>query len=294
MSVTSNGKWCIESEILHELVTYGDGKPRRLRLGGNWSVGHGFPMVKGILTWLVMRALSVERLPWMGDWPFTRLHDEKTLSHALQYLHDHPQEVEAACDEIRNIYAHTQRYFEIEGTTHIDLGRGFKNDESFSQGFCSYATSLLRVAQASKLLGRTHLDVPHDVVTSWGFGWDYSGCVAGVKISHPVTDVLVGADILQPRSGAIGQNAMESGEWLVLNRNINGMLRVPVANVQALAGFNFKSVAAAEAEEVLKVGIPPLRGAAQFYSSCPGGPRVKQSLASRLNRARRVLFDTYQ
>lgn len=292
-----NGKWCIQAQLLHELLTYGDGSQTLLEIGGNWSGGRGFPVVKGILTWLVMQALHIERLPWMPDTPMTFVPEHKKLRSALLTLAQSPREITAACNEIVALHQHTQTHFSTRGVTTVRLGRGYKNDDFGKNLAGGYATAVLRLAEAARLLGKQRITIPHDIITSWARSDSYTGCVAGVTMDIPVEDIFCGADILQPRPNAVGTFAMESGEWLVLNRSCMGTIEVPVAGIRALHGFSVAPVQQHEAQRIFDDGLVIVREAAHvnaYQSHYPAQPRVRQSYKSRLARAWEVFRKPHQ
>jgi hypothetical protein len=293
MAKTTDGRWQIESQLLHDLLTYGDGSPRVTGLKACWSIGQGFPIVKGIVTWLTMRALKIERLPWMADWPFSRLHhDQKGLEQAVAYLRDNPGEVQAACDELCVIHAHTQSFYP---ETTLLLGRGYKNDEDRSLRFGDYATIVKRHALAAKLLGQQDIVIPQDVITSWGKSWRYTDCVVGVEMHIPTSEILCSAETLAPRPGEIGIHALEPGEFLVLNRNWDGLKRFPAASVQSINGFNVTAPRDDEdARAILAKVIPTMRHHLDYRAKHADSYASPQSFKSRLWRAWDILWAKYQ
>ncbi len=293
MAQNADGRWEIDNELLHDLLTYGDGSPRVTGLKACWSIGHGFSIVKGIVTWLTMRALKIERLPWMADWPFSFLHYEQGgLIEAVRYLNDNPAEVQDACDELCAIHAHTQAFY--APNTSLRLGRGYKNDEPRSSRFGDFATTVMRHAQAAELLGQTEIHVPHDVLTSWGRHWAYTGCVVGVMMEIPTSEILCSAETLSPRPMEIGAHAFESGEFLVLNRRWDGILTLPTTNVEAIKSFNVRPPTQDEAQSVLDAGIPAMRRALHYVARDAERITAPQSFDSRLRRAWDILWARYQ
>lgn len=289
MGLEKNGRWRIDNDLLHELLTYGDGSPGPIGLRANWSIGHGFDVVKGLITWLVMRALNIQRLPWMTDSTYAAIpYEYKRLELALQYFLKYPDMVDDACAEIKAIYDHTQEWFAKQGQAVIRLGRGYKNDKS-SRIYGEYANTLLRQAEAATHLELNMIEVPHDVITSWGSSCEYTACVAGVEMDIPIGNILCGADTLEPRENAHGRNAMESGEWLVLNRRLDGLMKLPVAAIRPLRGHQVKPVMSSDAQSVLDERIPVVRCSALLNCGHLNQPRVKQSLSTRIGLAWDIL-----
>lgn len=283
----------IQHDLVHELLTYGAGSNEPiLGLRGNWSCGHDFRINRGILTWLVMRALQVERLPWMTDQIFTEIPFTTVDLHGvLQKLKD-TSLVEGACEEIREIYRCTQEWYAQQDVPTLRLGRGFRNEE-FNGQPGNYATAVLRKAQAARMLGKSHIAIPVDVLSSWGRSAKYSDCVAGISLDIHAADVLCCAETLAPRPGAIGWNAMESGEWIVIHRAVDGILKVPVDNVVALKDFAVKPVARGEAQHVYDQEMQVMRRHSHLYRWEQPQPTSKQPMRYRfakLVQATRNLF----
>lgn len=293
MAKIGDGRWQIDNRLLHDLLTYGDGGKRVTGLKACWSIGHGFPIVKGIVTWLTMRALKIERLPWMADWPFSYIHNERqALGEAVAYLRDNPGEVQAACDELCAIHAHTQSFYPQSA---LRLGRGYKNDDDRSLRFGDYATIVKQHALAAQCLGQQEIVVPQDVITSWGRCWDYTGCVVGVEAEIPTSEILCSAETLAPRPGQTGRHALESGEFLVLNRNWDGLTRFPAASVASIKGFNITGPRdAKEARAMLHQVIPPMRRDLDYRAAEAVWRASPQPFNSRLRRALDILRAKYQ
>lgn len=294
MGKVKDGRWCVENDLLRGLLTYGDDTSNVLGLEGNWSFGQDFAIVKGLLTWLVRRALNIERLPWMADWPYAFVpYSTRRLDGALKYFIENPTEVDAACAELKMIYEHTQEHFSSKSQSFIRLGRGYQNDAERHYSFGIYANTLLRQADAARILGVKEIDVPHDVITSWAVSCNYTSCVAGVEMGIPASDILCTADTLAPRKGAKGNHAIEPGEWLVINRRLDGLMALPAADIQALRGHWVEPVTLEEAQTVLETRIPAVRREEHLYCHSLREPRSKQSLRSRASRAWDVLINRY-
>ena len=288
MAMNEDGRWVIENQLLHDLLTYGNGSERVTGLKACWSGGHDFHIVKGIVAWLTMRALKIERLPWMADWPFSLIRDHQALEQAVNYLRNNPIEVDAACKELCKIHAHTQSFYSKQ--TSLSLGRGYKNDPESSLRFGDYATIVKRHALAAQLIGQPNIVVPQDVITSWGHDWKYTGCVVGVYANIPTSDILCSAETLAPRQGEIGQNALEQGEFLVLNRSWDGLANFPANSVKSINGFNVEEPKTPkEAQAWLSEAIPTMRPNLNHLANHARLHPAPQSLKSRLRRAYDIL-----
>ncbi|MDG0802926.1 hypothetical protein [Pectobacterium polaris] len=299
MGLNRNNRWEVENDFLRQLLTYNDGDKVRVipELKACWSAGSGFSIVKGVLTWLTMRALNIERLPWMSDWPFTFVHrNKKALQGVLSYMEKHPQEVDNACNELKDIYNHTQSFYSEKET--LRLGRGYKNLDDEYSGFDeygNYAKTVYIHAKASEFLGSKYIEVPHDVITSWGYSSGYAKCIVGVEMNIPVKDILCSYETISPCECEIQHSAIESGEFLVLNRNWNGMIEIPVNEVKIVDGFNIEVPDNKKcALKALSTKIPSCRPYTNYNVTGIHERKSKQPFKSRASRAWKILKNKYQ
>lgn len=295
MGLTSDGRWEIENILLHDLLTYSDGSARVGELKACWSSGHGFYIVKGIVTWLTMRSLKIERLPWMSDFSFTTLKYKKSLYiPILKYLQDHPKIVDEACKELLEIYAHTQRFY--AGITHISLGRGYKSSDEMITKNDDYAKAVYRHAAAARMIKKDTIDVPHDVITSWAKTSNYNAdYLVGVDMDVAIEDILLSAETIAPRQNEIQHSALESGEFLVLNRSWDGLLKINAEAVTALNGFSIKEPENQdEARKILSEPLPSYRPMDNYNQLVLDTRKSPQSFRSRLSRAWNTLTTKYQ
>lgn len=298
MGQTSDGRWEIDNVLLHDLLTYSDGSARVGELKACWSAGHGFYIVKGIVTWLTMRSLKIERLPWMADFSFTTLKYEKRLFvPILKYLQEHPDVVDEASKELLEIYTYTQRFY--AGKTYISLGRGYKSSDEVITKNDDYAKAVYRHAAAARLVKKETLepsddvfiDVPHDVITSWGKISNYNAdYLVGIDMKVAIEDILLSAETIAPRQNEIQHSALESGEFLVLNRSRDGLLKINAQDVTALNGFSIKEPENLyEARKILSEPLPAYRPMDNYNQLVLDKHSSPQSFRSRLSRAWNIL-----
>ena len=215
----------INHPLLYRLITYGDGSDLKLPIGNwnSWSFG-----ARGILTWLVMEALNVRRYPWHPDACQAHAPQGPELEGAFRLFEEHlptPETVQDALDEILRFYEHTQSVFAKQGRRTLTLHR------SLHDGSQGYATQILSMAEASKELQLDHFELPTNVLSSWSEAPGYCHYPVTIRVEYPVEDVLWGSDVIASKSWQPMKSAVESEEWVVVNRSLDGRLSIPVTGV---------------------------------------------------------------
>lgn len=226
-----NAKLRVEDELVYELLTYGDGESSKLGIG-NWCRGE--TMAKAVLTYLAMRAFGIHRLPWHHDHSFAIVPIDRNRDSALRVLSDE-RRVEAACAQLRRLHDHTIAVLRACGASHVTLRRGLVDAENKPHGVyghtSGYATRLAKMAAVAQRLDLREIGVPFDVLSSWSAG-GYSFYSVVIEHTLPVESigwcaaVLATADRSNP-----DRPASEGGEWVVLNRAIDGRLWLPATCV---------------------------------------------------------------
>lgn len=230
MNFTNEDRIQISHPLLYALMTYGDGSATKVPISNwnSWGLGS-----RGILTWLVMEALNVRRHPWHPDACQASAPIEEEAAGALKILKEHldtPYKVEIALGEIRRIYDHTQSVFKRRGIRTVQLHRSlYDGDEGGGEE--GYATTILDMSRAAKRLNHEHFDLPSNVLTSWCEGAGYASYPVTIQVEHPVENVLWSSDVIASKGEKPTSSAVESGEWIVLNRSLNGLLSVPADGV---------------------------------------------------------------
>jgi len=236
-----------------------------------------------------MRALNIERLPWMADWPFSFIkYDEKYFVPILNYMQTHPAVVEDACNELAAIYKHTQKFYDKK--KFIKLGRGYRgSDKTFTEEG-DYAKEIYRHAVAARMLDIPEIEVPQDVITSWGHTSQYSNYIVGIDMDIPVKDILLSSDVIAPRKNEIQRAAIEPGEFLILNRNWQGLFKVNADSVKTLSGFNVKEPENKdEAKRILSRPLPAYRPMSNYTMRTLPPSKAPQTFKSRLTRSWKIL-----
>ncbi|WP_206003778.1 hypothetical protein, partial [Pseudomonas viridiflava] len=215
----------IDHPLIYNLITYGDGSALKLPIGNwnSWSFG-----ARGILTWLVMEALKVRRYPWHPDACQANAPHRPESEEVFKVLEEHlpsPQAVQDAVDEILRIYEHTQSVFAEQGRRTVTLHR------SLHDGPEGYASQILSMAEASKDLDLDHFQLSTNILSSWSEAAGYAGYPVTIQVEHPVENVIWGSDVIASNGFNPMQSAVESEEWIVVNRALDGRLRVPVKGV---------------------------------------------------------------
>lgn len=212
-------------------MTYGDGSDTRIPIANwnSWRLG-----ARGILTWLVMEALDVKRYPWHPDASQAQAPVGNEADGVLKILAEHldtPQKIQDALDEIRRIYDHTQSVFRRRGQRTVTLCRSLYDGEP-KRGMDGYATRVLRMAEAAKALRKPDFELPSNVLTSWCTGGDYGGYPLTIEIEHPVENIVWGCDVISSKGVHPMLSAVESGEWVIANRSLDGRISIPVGAVR--------------------------------------------------------------
>lgn len=233
LKFTSADRTDINHPLLYNLITYGDGSDTRIPIGNwnSWSFG-----ARGILTWLVMDALNVKRYPWHPDVCQAHAPQGKEAKGVLRIIEEHldsPRKIQDALDEVRRIYDHTQSVFMRHGIQSIKLHRSLYDGDVGSrvEGYGGYASKILSMSEAAKELQNDRFEIPTNVLTSWCEAAEYSDYPVTIQVEHPVENIVWGSDVIASKGWHPMQSAVESGEWVVLNRSLDGRLCIPLSGV---------------------------------------------------------------
>lgn len=277
----------MNSEILYCLLTYGDGASCDGVIG-NWNSGP--QAVRGITSWLVKRALSVDRYPWHTDHALTSVpQDKKEIERWLVKFQDQNL-LDEVCAELREIYKHTQKVFSDGGIKHYKLTRSFQDNKG--EG---YATRVVNLAAAARYLGLTSLSIPFDVITSWGAG-PYSNFPVFIEMYIPVEDILWGGNTVASYDRDATRDAVENGEWIVVNRALDSMFVVPVDSVshsgirpESMINFTNKE----QAQDYLKNHSRCFVSESSFHTHKPSYGTLSVSVQARVSRAMNLLLQAW-
>lgn len=231
----SRARWDLQSDLLYELMTYGDGHNKSWRHVGNWNSPSSIAP-RAILTWLVMRALGIERLPWLHDRVFSE-QPSSSWEEVVEQLRD-PVQLGSATEELRALHAHTVQVLRRYQLDPLLLSRSVEdldNHHIFGRRNHGYASRLAKMACAAARLDRRDFEIPIDVLSSWSVG----GYPKPVTISCllPSDWIGWGAALVASRDNDRSRDAVEGGEWVVVCREASGHLKIPTYGVSAWASF---------------------------------------------------------
>lgn len=209
----------IDDDFLYSCITYGDGI-KALTDGFTHSKGLGY----SFLVLFVRQALGLYRLPYCED---RILSHEPSLRLGAQhnelvtlFSHLDSKRIAAICTEVRQLYEHTQAQLANAGLTHITITRRVYDQEA-----AQYAQLLFSLKRAADLLGHSQVSFEMDTLNSFGDDGGYRHFPVALRIDIPVRDVLYCSNLIASRNS--DGHAVEDGEWVVLNRAIDGIVSMP-------------------------------------------------------------------
>ena len=225
----SLAKYEIQSDLLYELLTYSDGLPTRLGFS-NWNVDHSD--ARPMMTLIAMRAFDLYRLPWHHDRCFSIPAPHPARLRALACVTD-AMLVEAVLDT-RRLYEHTQTALGKTGHSHIALNRSLYNEGLGRWGApvqTGYASFVSQLDDAATRLARPSYAFNMDILSSWSAG-PYGRHEVVLELAVPIEDIAFCSSLIASRDPKDkSKDALEGGEWIVLNRSIDGNLSLPSGSV---------------------------------------------------------------
>lgn len=293
----ANQLFTIEDDLLYSCITYGEGVENPLVAGFTKSKsGLGY----ALLAFFASRALGLYRLPFCPDrafeWP-VGYGDTELLRGVLSQLT--PPRVDAICNEVSRLYEHTQRMLREAGVTSVNLKRNIKDEKgSFDRGD-GYAELLFKLKSACEIAGRETLRIEMDVLNSYGDDGGYSHYPVRIAKSVVAEDILYCSNLIRSRKrGYDGEptSAVEPGEWVVINRTHDGVVEVPVADIQLntkdwLDRWERRSKEAESAKRFLEQWDPViLRGTGALNTYRPFNGGVVMRSRARIREAIRILW----
>ncbi|WP_124128470.1 hypothetical protein [Pseudomonas aeruginosa] len=235
MIFQKSDRFNIKNDLVYALISHGDGSSIKLPIK-NWNIWS--TSVRGIVTWLATEAIQLRRYPWHPD-DCQRKPEPQDLDAAIAFLREHldtDRKIQDAVDEFRRIYDMTQAVFSKHGITTAVLSRSVcDNQIRINQGCAQlgYADLILNMAHAARRLGQGSIRLPTNILTSWTYGEDsrYPNNSLTFSVEHPVSHVLWVNDLFLSRASDPWSMAAESGEWVVLNRDLEGTIEVPLDGI---------------------------------------------------------------
>jgi hypothetical protein len=222
-------KYDIRSDLLYELLTYGDGLSSKYGFT-NWNIDHG--PARPMLTLIAMRAFDVYRLPWHHDRCFCRHIFDDRAKQALKSV-----SLSAITEAVRDaqaLHEHTYRTLSSLGLRSVRLNRSLFNEGSDKWGSATqvgYASHVSQVDDAALRLGRRSFRLPMDILSSWCVG-PYSKWQVVLEHEIPIENVAWCSALIGSRDPALpDRSALEGGEWIMLNRTIDGCVELPAGCV---------------------------------------------------------------
>jgi hypothetical protein len=293
----ANQLFTIEDDLLYSCITYGDGVVNPLVSGFTKSKnGLGY----ALLAFFASRALGLYRLPFCPDRAFEEpvgYADTKLLREVLSQLTS--SRVDAICHEVSRLYEHTQRALKELGVASVNLKRNIKDEKRVFDRSDGYAELLFKLKSACEIAGRATLRIEMDVLNSYGDDSGYSHYPVRIAKSVRAEDILYCSNLIRSRErGYDGEpfRAVEPGEWVVINRAHDGVVEVPIADIQLntkdwLDRWERRSKEAESAKRFLEQWDPVvLRGAGTLNTYRPFNGGVVMRGRARLREAIRILW----
>lgn len=247
----------LKSDLVYELITQGRGLQSQYGFVGWPKINSSDQVTYGVTTWLAMRSLGLERFPWFPDPRFTRRllgNELKVFKKLISDWVKVPSKFHEASDDILRIYEHTQSEFARLNITSVSLTRTFSNGwgNEPSSEHPGFASRLLTLQKAAVKANRKSFDIPFRILSSWGSG-GYGQGGADISMDIPVKDIAWGNLTIADRTGMM-HHAIEDGEWIVINRSMNGVVSIPTnavtsKHIDPLTIQSFGTIS--EAEEYL-------------------------------------------
>jgi len=211
----------VKNQFLKRCLGYGDNDLR----GFSWGKGVGY----AFLTFFTEQALSFRRLPNHVDriwsepsFPRTNLKEFNDLT---------SDEINEIIEEVRTIYSHTQLKLQEKELDEVQVIRRIRFKEDYPSGFYSgplrnHAQLLFDLKLAAEYVGQDSIQIEMDILNSFGEG-AYSGPIS-IYAKIKSEDVFYCHDLLD-----LGEDNLESGEWVIINRDPKGIVTIPVTWIQA-------------------------------------------------------------
>lgn len=216
----------ITDDILYSCITYGDGVETKVTEGFTLSKGLGY----ALLVFFARKALGLYRLPFCEDRILSNEitaasnKGKKELRHIIPQLP--PLRIEAICEEVQQLYKHTQSQLAQAGVKSITLTRRVYDMESnYPDKAPRYAQLLYLLKQAAELQGQSTVAFEMDTLNSFGDDGGYRHFPVTLRVDVPAKDVFYCSNLIASRDG---RHAIEEGEWVVLNRAVDGVFSLPV------------------------------------------------------------------
>jgi hypothetical protein len=283
----------IQDDFLYQLMTYGDGVLKEARLPiRNWNQGENF--TKGLIIYLTSRALNLHRYPWHHDRTLSS-RDHSYDEAALQVLFSGDR-LSVVLEEIRKLYRHVQFDLKVHEVQTLRLGRGLI-DRTTDSNDVGYATFVARLEAAARRLGRPSFHIEMDTLNSWSTGSHYGLSEVALIREVPAVDLAWSSDFIASRYQGFPRAALESGEYVVINRAASGVVDIPVGSLELSDRVAnqvqkwMKTKSDKYLDAYLREGREKRYPVASAISDLLVLPSARVSLVDRLRLAWRILRD---
>ncbi|MFW1314394.1 hypothetical protein ACEWBY_05570 [Vibrio parahaemolyticus] len=177
-----------------------------------------------LLCYFTSGALGIRRLPFFEDRVYVEESSQSSsVLEATPLLAQlTPQRIDVIQAELKELYEFVQTDLKSRSLKTVTLSRGIRFDDE------GYASTLVRLKLAAEIVGQTHIEFDMDLLNSFSSG-GYSGIVT-LDMEFPIEDVLYYSGIVGKDSNG-GLEPVEGGEWVVINRALNGVVQIAVKDI---------------------------------------------------------------
>jgi hypothetical protein len=179
-----------------------------------------------MLTHIVAIALGVHRIPFYQDRISVNMTHEKGVKQLLRYFGD--QDVNDAINEFNQLYEHVQVKLKDKKLQSVRVMRHIAGDQ---------ANEIVLLLLLSQKLGYDYIHVSMDMMNSFTCNsGDYAHRGAegdGVTLSLDISasDVLYCSQLVRCDNKNLS-DPVESYEWVVINRDLCGKMKIPLSSIQ--------------------------------------------------------------
>ncbi|WMU73327.1 hypothetical protein OQ483_02495 [Enterobacter bugandensis] len=192
----------------------------------NYSKVQGFNCGKdfgyALLSYFASRALNISRIPFCEDRIYNSFHLRNKHEDEILLSLDE-ERVNEICNEIREIYKHTQQCLQQAGLDSVKLRRELRGKHT-----SKYIEHLIVRKAASETLGKDHLHIEMDSLNSFGDAGEYLGLIS-LQLKIPAKDILYCYSFIESKHTKSW--LVEPGEWVVLNRSPTGVVKLPTSSI---------------------------------------------------------------
>lgn len=213
-------KFHIQDDLLYDCIGLGRGCSNDPNRVTGFNVGKQFGYA--LLTYFTTRALNIQRFPFCEDRIYTNFYGQnKSHMNIISQLNE--KRIESICCEVRNLYQHTQLQLRKKSLHTVSIGRKIRESGD------NYVKGIIAFKRAAELLNSDSVWVEMDTLNSFGDEGAYWGEVF-LKMDIPASDIFYCSRLIADRPEK--SYAVESGEWVVLNRSPTGVTELPLSAIQ--------------------------------------------------------------